>query len=87
MNIHEIIKARALTALHADNLPANAWALKNRVAITVLEVSTTIFSECMAAKRDVPHLTKGDHKNIKRDVLRELTASSVRPGMQLSRTI
>lgn len=82
MNHIETIKARALDALHAEPLPTNAWALKNRVAVTVLGVSTAIFSECMAAKREVPRLTKGDHKNIQRDILKRL-AAPVNTGMPL----
>ncbi|TGN89910.1 hypothetical protein EOW77_0006320 [Bradyrhizobium yuanmingense] len=76
MNIHEAIKARALAALHADNLPTNAWALKNRVSVTVLKVKTDLLNECLARRSsDIPHLTKGDHKNIQREILKELIAS------------
>lgn len=82
MNHIEAIKARALEALHAEALPTNAWALKNRVAVTVLGVSTAMLTECMAAKREFPRLTKGDHKNIQRDILKRL-AAPVNTGVPL----
>lgn len=62
MNINETIKARALAALHADKLPTEPWALKNRIAITVLAVSAEMKE----------WLSKADHKNIHRDIMKEL---------------
>jgi len=82
MNHIETIKARALAALHAQELPTQPWALKNRVAVTVIGVSRAMFTECMAAKREVPRLTKGDHKSIQRDILKRL-AAPVNTGMPL----
>ncbi|UVO29918.1 hypothetical protein [Bradyrhizobium arachidis] len=72
MNHIETIKARALEALHADNLPTEAWALKNRVAVTVLGVVTAMLTEQMA-HGNISRLTKGDQRSIQRDILKELT--------------
>ncbi|UQR67359.1 hypothetical protein LRP30_19760 [Bradyrhizobium sp. C-145] len=66
-NIHEVIKTRALAALRADKLPTDQWALKNRVGVTVLAVSTELFKECVDVR-----LTKTDHKSIHRDIMKEL---------------
>lgn len=76
-NIQEVIKARALEALHADRLPTDPWALKNRVAITVLKVNTDLLTENMATRNsNIPSLTKADQKSIQRDILKELSNAS-----------